>query len=276
MREKYNERSPGGLSSQEREIIDGFVASEKPTVTARDLLALHPSTVNHANQILSRLVRKGWLVRVKRGVYSVVGLGAPSPEASIADGWTLAMSLFSPAYLSGWTAAEHWDFTEQIFNSIAVVTTRPQRRRELTVAGVRFFCRTVRENAIFGTTTIWSSSTRVEIADPHRLVIDILAAPQLGGGARHTLDVVQAYFRSKHADPEKLLDYAKRFGKGVVFKRLGFAAETFGSVPPEWFERCRAGMSAGVSSLDPDGPKRGKIVTRWRLRINVPLEHQTG
>ena len=100
----------------------------------------------------------------------------------------------------------------------------------------------------------------------------MLAAPELGGGGRHTLDIVRAYWRSEHADPERLLEYAERYGKGVVFKRLGFTAEVFGSPSQEWLDRCRAGMSEGVSLLDPDGPKRGRIVTRWRVRVNQPIE----
>jgi predicted transcriptional regulator of viral defense system len=237
-----------------------------------DVLALRPITRAHAAQVLARLARKGWLVRVGRGAYSVVPLGAAGSDASSADAWALAMALFSPCYISGWTAAEHWDLTEQIFNSTAVVTSRPQRHRERVVAGIRFVFRAADKKTFFGITRVWNGSQRIDIADPHRLVIDILAAPDFGGGARHTLDVVRNYFRSKHADPEKLIEYAERFGKGVVLKRLGFCAETFGSPSADWVQRCQDGMSQGISQLDPNGPKRGTVITRWRLRINIPLD----
>jgi len=195
--------------------------------------------------------------------------GSTTPSA---DAWALAMALFAPCYLSGWTAAEHWDLTEQIFNATCVVTSRPQRHRERIVAGTRFVFRLADKNTFFGTTPVWNGSHRVDIADPHRLVIDILAAPDFGGGARHTLDVVRNYLRSKHADPEKLIAYAQRFGKGVVFKRLGFCVESFGAPSVDWLQRCKAGMSQGVSQLDPNGPKRGHVVSRWRLRINIPVD----
>lgn len=232
---------------------------------------MQPLSAPHANKVLSRLATKGWLLRVGRGVYSVVRLGIPSPEASIEDPLALAMSLFAPCYISGWTAAEHWDLTEQIFNSIVVVTTKPQRVRERTVAGIRFVCRVVDADKMFGAARVWSGSRRVDIADPHRLIIDILAAPDLGGGGRHTVDIARAYFNSKHCDLDKVLGYAERYGKGVVFKRLGFCAELFAKVSPEWLERCRERVSAGLSLLDPGGPKRGKIVSRWGLRINMPV-----
>ncbi|MCP5069859.1 MAG: hypothetical protein GY946_25100 [bacterium] len=105
---------------------------------------------------------------------------------------------------------------------------------------------------------------------PSRLLIDILNAMDLGGGVRHTLDVVRNYWKNKHVDPERVLGYAERFGVGAVFERLGFTAEVFGHVGSRWAERFRQSMSAGVSRLDPTGPAHGRIVTRWRLRMNVP------
>jgi predicted transcriptional regulator of viral defense system len=247
------------------------VASEKLTVTSADVREVQPLSLAHANKVLSRLAAKGWLVRVGRGVYSVVRLGVVTPEASVDDPLALAMSLFSPCYISGWTAAEHWDLTEQIFNSIVVVTTRQQRTQQRTIAGVRFVVRVADERKMFGIARVWSGSRRVDIAEPHRLVIDILAAPELGGGGRHTVDVVSSYFKSKHCDFDKLLSYAEQYNKGVVFKRLGFCAEHFAKPPSTWLDRCRAKVSAGLSLLDPSGPKRGRIVSRWGLRINIPV-----
>lgn len=262
---------PAGLSTQERAFIDYFVAAEKATVTSADVREVQPLSQAHANRVLSRLAAKGWLVRVGRGVYSVVRLGTVTPEASVDDPLALAMSLFSPCYISGWTAAEHWDLTEQIFNSVVVLTTKAQRTQQRVIAGVRFVLRVVDESKMFGIARVWSGSRRVDIAEPHRLIIDILAAPELGGGGRHTLDVVRSYFNSNHCDLDKLFDYADKYGKGVVFKRLGFCAEHFEKAPPAWLERCRAKASTGLSLLDPGGPKRGRIVSRWGLRINIPV-----
>lgn len=271
-RSKQLQGSSPGLSKQERAILDAFSAAERPAVTAADVQKVLPVSRSYANQILARLSRKGWLLRVHRGTYAIVPLGSPTPAAAIKDPHALAMTLFAPCYIAGWSAAEHWDLTEQIFNAIAVVTARPQRRRTRKVAGISFVCRVVDASAIFGTQRVWSGATQVDIADPHRLVIDILYSPELGGGARHTLDIVRNYWRSKHAAPDMLMAYAKRLGKGVVFKRLGFTAEKFGHVPSEWIEQCRRGMTQGISDLDPNGPKRGKTISKWRLRINVPIE----
>jgi len=57
-----------------------------------------------------------------------------------------------------------------------------------------------------------------------------------------------------------------------VFKRLGFLAETFqATVDDQWLQSCRGAISKGISNLDPDAPPRGRIVSRWNLRVNLPL-----
>jgi predicted transcriptional regulator of viral defense system len=261
-----------GLSTAERQLLDELVASEKEVLTAEDVIVTRQVSRPAANQILARLRRKGWVRQVKRGMYMPVPLGSSTPEPAVEDAWPLAASAFAPCYISGWTAAEHWDLTEQIFNSICVVTARPQRKAEQTLAGVPFRTRSIAKDRIFGTKTVWLKSQRVEVADPHRMLVDIIDDPSLGGGGRQTLDIVAAYWKSKHADPARVLDYAVRFGRGVVFKRLGFTAERLGVANRAWLDACRSHISAGISRLDPAGPNRGPIVTRWRLRANLPFD----
>jgi predicted transcriptional regulator of viral defense system len=259
-----------GLSARERRIVDGLIAGEHPTVTAEHVERVLDVPRLAANQILARLARKGWLLRIRRGLYSPVPLGAATTRAGIEDPWLLAMALYSPGYVSGWSAAEHWDLTEQIFNAVCVVTAVPQRAVSQRHAGVAFYVRSVAPDAIFGVKQIWLGSSKAHVADPTRLVVDVLQAPDLGGGIRHTLDIVRAYWRSTHADPTRALDYAERLGVGTVFKRLGYTADRYAKPTAEWVARCRRGMSAGVSRLDPRGPSRGRILTRWRRRVNTP------
>lgn len=223
-----------------------------------------------ANLLLSRLTRKGWLRRLRRGWYAVVPLSSTSAEPVSEDPLAVAMQLFAPCYISGWTAAQHWELTEQIANTVVVYSAKPQRTGEQKVGGVSYRIRRVPKNAIFGTTKAWSGTVPVQMATPHRTVIDILDAPEMGGGGRQTLDIVRAYWRRNDVDPDLLFDLAAKLGRGTIFKRLGFTGERFGHPSQAWLEACRSKLSAGVSLLDPTGPRRGPIVSRWRLRINVP------
>jgi predicted transcriptional regulator of viral defense system len=260
-----------GLSAKERDVLGELTSSEKVVVRADDILRDRSVSRAAANLILSRLHAKGWLRRVKRGVYSVIPIGSSTFQPVVEDAWALAMELFAPCYISGWSAAEHWNLTEQIFNAVSVVTAYPQRRAVQDFAGVRFFTRTISRDRVFGTKPAWFGSRRVEIADRHRLLIDILDSPALGGGGRHTVDIVREYWRSAGTDPDTLLDYAQRYNRGVVCKRLGLLAELFGSASGAWLGELRSHISAGISRLDPSGPDIGRVVKRWGMRINIPL-----
>jgi predicted transcriptional regulator of viral defense system len=260
----------GGLGEVERTVLSALAALERPAATTKDVERQLGMSRKAANLLLSRLTRKGWLRRLRRGWYAVVPLSSTSAEPVSEDPLAVAMQLFAPCYISGWTAAQHWELTEQIANTVVVYSAKPQRTGEQKVGGVSYRIRRVPKNAIFGTTKAWSGTVPVQMATPHRTVIDILDAPEMGGGGRQTLDIVRAYWRRNDVDPDLLFDLAAKLGRGTIFKRLGFTGERFGHPSQAWLEACRSKLSAGVSLLDPTGPRRGPIVSRWRLRINVP------
>jgi predicted transcriptional regulator of viral defense system len=64
-----------------------------------------------ASKLLSRWRAQGWLRRVGPGAYVHVPLALRDSEQVIQDPWVLIPALFDPAYIGGWTAAEHWDLT---------------------------------------------------------------------------------------------------------------------------------------------------------------------
>jgi len=260
-----------GLGDTERRVLSALAALERPTIAADDVIRRLGVSRPAATLTLSRRARKGWLRRLRRGLYAVVPLSSASGQPVVEDPLAVAMELFAPCYISGWTAAQHWELTEHVFNTGAVYSATPQRRSNQQVGGVTYRIRRVPEKAIFGTTRVWSGTVAVQMATVHRTVIDVLDAPEMGGGGRQSLDIVRAYWKRPDADPETVLDLASRLGRGSVFKRLGFTAEQFSQPGEAWLARCQDRVSAGVSLLDPGGPKRGPIVSRWRLRLNVPL-----
>ena len=270
--EQHNNRSQAGLGSAERRVLSKLAQLPSMTVTITTLKQYCHLSHGQAKLMLSRLCRKGWLQRVKTGVYLPIELSAPTINPMPADPQALAMELFAPAFLSGWTAAEYWGFTEQIFQKILVCTTVPQGKANQAIAGVDYQVRKVDPGMYFGLKTVWSGHRKIQITDPHRTVLDILASPSLGGGGRLAVQICRAYFQSKQCDFEQLFNYAKRLKKGVIFKRLGFLAEQLATPSPSWLEACQAHLSTGISLLDPNAPDQGSIVTRWRLKINLPPE----
>ncbi|TAL03780.1 MAG: hypothetical protein EPO08_03275 [Rhodospirillaceae bacterium] len=220
---------------------------------------------HNAAKTLARWYAQRWLQRVGPGLYTAIPLDARATGQVLEDPWILVPSLFGAAYVGGWTAAEHWDLTEQLFRDIIVFTTKSIRTRQRDVHGIAFLLRHIQPDALFGTRNIWRGRIRVQVSDVHRTIIDMLAEPAVGGGIRHIADCFAAYFQRKDASPETLIQYAEKLGNGAVFKRMGFLAETIPN-HQSLIEACRARLTQGNAKLDP-GLECPRLVKTWRLWI---------
>jgi len=203
--------------------------------------------------------------RVGKGTYVPVQLELLDAETVVLDSWILVPALFAPAYIAGRTAAEHWDFTEQIFRDIVVCTARPVRERTIERQNTIFTLKHIREDLIFGTKPVWRGQTKVAVSDIHRTIIDMLDDPALGGGIQHAADCLEHYLQRPDLDTEKLIGYAELLGNGAVFKRLGFLAERHPFGEP-FVHASRGRLTKGHAKLDP-ALQCGRLVTRWRLRV---------
>lgn len=217
-----------------------------------------------AAKLLSRWASQGWLRRVGPGAYVPVELALLGSEQVVQDPWVLVPALFSPAYVGGRTAAEHWDLTEQIFRDILVYTARPIRKSVVESQGAVFSLKHVKEAHIFGTKTVWRSRTRVQVSDVHRTIVDMLDDPASGGGIQHVADCFEQYMQRKD-DPGALIEYGDRLGNGAVFKRLGFLAERHprGDL---LVDAAKVRLTQGYAKLDP-ALECSRLITRWRLRV---------
>jgi predicted transcriptional regulator of viral defense system len=221
-----------------------------------------------AAKTLARWYAQGRLQRVGHGLYAAIPLEAQATGQALEDPWILVPSLFGSAYIGGWTAAEHWDLTEQLFRDIFVFTTKNIRAKKHNVHGIAFLLRHIQPEALFGTKSLWRGQIKVQISDVHRTVIDMLADPSTGGGIRHVADCFTAYFKHSDASPELLIQYAEKLGNGAVFKRMGFLAETLPDAPERHVlvEACRRRLTQGNAKLDP-GLDCLRLVRAWRLWI---------
>jgi predicted transcriptional regulator of viral defense system len=218
-----------------------------------------------AAKVLSRWRKQGWLRRIGHGLYVPVPLDLAGSEQIVEDPWVLVPTLFGQSYVGGWTAAHHWDLTEQLFNETVVFTTRRISAKRVTAQGVAFLLHHTTAKRCFGLKAIWRGSTRVNISDSARTVIDMLAMPGLGGGIDHVADCLAAYRKAPTYDGDLLIRYAEQFGNGAIFKRLGFLADTH-LHSPELAAACRARLTQGYAHLDP-ALRSSHLHTAWRLWV---------
>jgi predicted transcriptional regulator of viral defense system len=255
-----------GIGKEDRKRLSEILRETKGTISVEDAAGvLEVSSINAA-KILSRWAKKGWLSRVRRGLYVRVPLESRTPDVPLEDPWIIAERLFSPCYIGGWSAVEYWDLTEQIFRTIVVLTTKKPRDRAPVIKGTSFMLRTISEKALFGTKPVWKGQVKVSVSDPTRTILDMLADPKLGGGIRPTADVFMNYLKSENKDIQLLIDYAKRLDNGAVFKRLGFLLARYAPDQEAAINECRARLTKGNARLDPL-LKAERLVTRWRLWI---------
>jgi predicted transcriptional regulator of viral defense system len=245
--------------------LAAVLSQAQQLVRAEDVMTALSVDRTTAGKTLARWHAQRWLQRVGHGLYAPIPLDARATEQVLEDPWVLVPPLFDAAYIGGWTAAEHWDLTEQLFRSIFVFTTKAIRVRKHDVHGITFVLRHIPPQALFGTRSVWRGQAKVQVSDIHRTIVDMFADPAVGGGIRHVADCFTAYLKHKDANPETLIQYAEKLGNGAVFKRMGFLAETLPD-QEELAEACRARLTQGNAKLDPGLPSP-RLVRAWRLWI---------
>lgn len=214
--------------------------------------------------ILARYEKQGHLKRIKRGLYMPVSERFLTPDQSLSDPWKVMPSFFSKGYIGGWSAANFWHLTEQIFETTAVLTTAPIPHT--TIKRLNFTYKVFSTPGDFGCDITWRDAVPVSISDPHRTILDMINNPTCGGGIQHTLDCFKVYLNEQK--DEKLLDeYASQYTKGSFFKRLGYVVEkTLGETHPLCV-LAKENITAGNTKIDMS-LSCPILITRWNLFIN--------
>ena len=259
-------REPGGLSTAGRRDLAMLFGTGRRTVTveaAADALKVSAET---AAKRLSALASRGWLRRVRRGLYLAVPVDAQNPAAWTEDSWYLADLVWKPCYIGGWSAANHWSLTDQVFRSTIVMTAQRIRRVEQELAGAAFLVHHVDpERLTWGLVGEWRHDRRILVSTPERTVADLLSKPALGGGIRHSMEILDSLLADTSVD--SLVEIVKRLGNGAGLKRLGYLLEQLGHSS----EAIGQPLTTGVPLLDPALPAVGPRSPRWCLRVNADV-----
>jgi len=270
----YNTFADNKLSGRDKEITSKLarISTEGFVTVAAASEALSMPTRKVAG-ILSRLEKKGWIRRVRRGIYFMLPLEATKQKGGIAgDPWIVASVLFNPCYIGGWSAAEHWELTEQLFQSTFVVTESNERSSTQDILGAKFKVVRVGKPRTENSVEVWRGTHKVKVSSPEQTIIDGCMNPSWVGGFRHLYDITETYLSSDRSDVDKLVNEALRRRKGVIYKRLGYLIHLLLPENTKLQKKLRQKISRGLIKLDPGIEKKGKVNYRWGVWVNSMAE----
>ena len=177
--------------------------------TSRELSLLLPREDRRVSALqLHQWNRKGWVVRLRRGVYELA-----FPEPGIVPDLHLANRIYEPSYVSLETALSRYQIIPETAAQVTSVTPMPTRRF-LTPRGL-FTYMTIRPGAFAGYRLDTEQGVPVRIAEPEKAVVDRLYAGMRRGEPLRPLEDRWDRGKLRRLDRRKLAAYARLFGAGA-------------------------------------------------------------
>ena len=259
------------ISSRQKRLA-ALLRATSGTIRIDDAMSALELDRPKAAKLLARWHGQGVIRRVARGLYVPVSPTSLGQTQVLDDPWILVPELYEPGYIGGWSALEHWELTEQLFRSVCVLTSKRISYSETKHQGVGFFIKHVPKKSLFGTKTLWRDNRKLLISDPHKTILDIVLDPYLGAGPQHTVDCLREFNKlyGSEKDGELLLEYARRFENGALFKKLGFLAQQLG-FDARLVDECANNLTTGYAHLYKQA-KEVRLVTKWRLWVPKGFE----
>ena len=236
-----------------------------------DIRAITGLSPKSARNFVASLVHRGVVTRLKPGLFILVPFELGHEREYLGNPFILARELGGGVdyYISHASAMDIHQMVTQ--PQLVFYTTTPQAIRPRMVLGTEFRFIRCRHDHLFGITEHWATKTeKVRVSDLERTVLDGLKQSRHCGGFT---EVAKGFWmRRDDIDPARLVDYALRLNVGAVIRRLGFLLEMFEVDAPLDLNRLRRRLTTSYALLDPQMPKEGKLLSRWRLRLNIEPE----
>jgi predicted transcriptional regulator of viral defense system len=184
----------------------GLRASGLDLFSTRDLAVMFPPGGRAlANLQLHQWARKGWIRRLKRGMFELA-----LPEPAVISDLHIANRLYEPSYVSLDTALSHHGLIPDVAMQVTSVTSGTTKRF-VNLHGV-FTYFSVTPEAFRGYGVITVEGRQVLMAEPEKAVVDRLYAGLRRGEPFEPLVERWERRRLRGLNRKKLAEYAGLFG----------------------------------------------------------------
>ncbi len=200
---------------------------------------------HYASLVLSRLQQRSLLKKITRNKYT-----------AIQNIYVFATQLYIPCYLSFWSACAYLGYTEQILNTLQIVTT--SRRKSISFEHYTIKFIVLPKQYFFGFTKIQTTDGVLFVAEPEKLIIDAFLRHKEIGNFDEIIKIVQ----NSSFDTEKLVNYLLLTKNISIMKRVGFLVEKYKNKDLYPLLNIK---DKNYISLNPFTKDNKEIISKWRI-----------
>lgn len=260
-----NKNTMSSLSKTEVEIVARLSYEEKEIVTAQELDSYLPSGFPYRNQLVYSLKKKRVFIPIKSGVYIFVPLDAVVTGRRVSE--FLIPAVFFPKndyYIGYSTMFNYYNFTDQQFQTVYVLS--PRISRERTIAGISYKFIKIPLKRMYGLEKISIKGKDVIVSSKERTLVDLIDYNKPVGGIGAAAVILERFVSEKKCDIKKLIQFAVKFPKIKTRKRIGLILEKAG-VGDSLLKPLERSIRK-TSLISFTNNRKGTINERWRSIVN--------
>lgn len=260
------------LSQNEAKVVLDLEWRGQRAITLADLREKLGASEGYARLLAHRLVKKGWLERLRPGLF----LLAPAKRGreGVADTHPLTAGalLVDPYFFSFGTACTHHGLTEQAFAEVYLACQ--ERRRPETIRGKRNVFVYVLEQRFFGFQGTNVLGQTVHMATVERALLDAIDRPRYAGGIGEVSRI--AARAAPRVSWEALIDLLRKWRSSALVQRMGYFIDLRGVAVPDEVRASLLELVLPNSKIQLGSRRRwgttGKLVRPWNVVENVPRD----
>jgi predicted transcriptional regulator of viral defense system len=150
---------------------------------------------DYSKLVAYRLKKSGLITQLERDKYTVQG-----------DALLVASHIVWPCYVSSWAAIRYYGMTEQLPNSIQIITTRARKKRRMQFKNATIEFITIKREYFFGFGKVQYGEFEIFMAEREKALADVLYLKHTSLGT--FLETIRQH--RKQVDIKKLVAYLKK------------------------------------------------------------------
>jgi predicted transcriptional regulator of viral defense system len=236
-------------------------------VSADEIRELFPGlSQGMVRKVLSSLSKKGYLTRLKKGLYLV---NEPPGNPSIKNPYRIALALF-PGYIAFSSALRLYGLLE--YEPFTIFVATPGKSGERTIGEY-----TIKAVALGEKATGMTLKDGIYTSTPAKTFFDCFYKPDYCGGYS---EITKALYEAENLDWDEFLSYFERFASDSLCQRTGYVLELLKNelrvdVPERVLDYLRSRVKSWTK-LVPTLPSRGRSIREWKVIDNLGKEKILG